>query len=58
MSLVTGSSRLLSTIFAILSLSLPRLCAQTVADPELLAAINEIKAIDNHAHPKRPLKEG
>ena len=29
-----------------------------MADPELLAAINQIKAIDNHAHPKRPLKEG
>ncbi|PYJ07510.1 MAG: amidohydrolase [Verrucomicrobia bacterium] len=58
MSLVTGSARCLSTIFAILSLSLPPLCAQTMADPELLAAINQIKAIDNHAHPKRPLKEG
>lgn len=50
--------RVLSSIFAILSISLPRLSAQTVADPELLAAINQIRAIDNHAHPKRPLKEG
>lgn len=32
--------------------------AQTVADQELLAAINQIKAIDNHAHPKRALKDG
>jgi len=39
-------------------LSLSSLCGQTAADPELLAAINEIKAIDNHAHPKRALQEG
>lgn len=35
-----------------------RVLAQTGIDPELLAAINQIKAIDNHAHPKRPLQEG
>ena len=58
MSLVIGSSRFLPSILAFLLLSPARLCAQTVADPELLAAINQIKAIDNHAHPKRPLKEG
>src|ERR1044072_332798 len=49
------SSILLSSI---LVLSVSRLCAQTVADPALLAEINQIKAIDNHAHPKRALKEG
>lgn len=42
-----------------LALSLSSLCgAQTAADPELLGAINQIKAIDNHAHPKRALKDG
>jgi predicted TIM-barrel fold metal-dependent hydrolase len=47
-----------SSILALLLLSVSHLSAQTVADPELLAAINQIKAIDNHAHPKRTLKEG
>ncbi len=32
--------------------------AQTVADPALLAEINRIKAIDNHAHPSPFLDEG
>jgi len=32
--------------------------AQTVPDPSLLAEINQIKAIDNHAHPLPFLKEG
>lgn len=32
--------------------------AQATPDPELVSAIAEIKAIDNHAHPLRPLKEG
>jgi hypothetical protein len=32
--------------------------AQTVADPALLAEINRIKAIDNHAHPLPFLNEG
>jgi predicted TIM-barrel fold metal-dependent hydrolase len=49
---------LLSSILAFLFLSLPQLSAQTAADSELLAAITQIKAIDNHAHPKRALKEG
>jgi predicted TIM-barrel fold metal-dependent hydrolase len=44
--------------FALFSLFFPPLWAQTVADSDLLAAINQIKAIDNHAHPKRALKEG
>ena len=30
--------------------------AQTTADPALLAEINRIKAIDNHAHPQRVLR--
>lgn len=52
---------LFSIIFSSILCVFPRparLCAQTGADPELLAAINQIKAIDNHAHPKRALKEG
>lgn len=32
--------------------------AQSVADPALLAEINRIKAIDNHAHPLPSLNEG
>ena len=32
--------------------------AQTTADPELAAAIAEIKAIDNHAHPLRWVAAG
>jgi predicted TIM-barrel fold metal-dependent hydrolase len=43
---------------AALSLLIPQLHGQTAADPELLAEINKIRAIDNHAHPKRVLAEG
>jgi hypothetical protein len=32
--------------------------AQTRADPDLLAEINKIKAIDNHAHPLRYVSPG
>jgi len=32
--------------------------AQTSADPELLSEINNIRAIDNHAHPLRYVAEG
>lgn len=32
--------------------------AQTIPDPALVTAIAEMKAIDNHAHPLRTLKEG
>ena len=32
--------------------------AQTTADPELLTEINKIKAIDNHAHPPRLVRDG
>ena len=35
-----------------------QLCAQTNADPTLLAEINSLKAIDNHAHPLPFLGEG
>jgi uncharacterized protein len=37
--------------------ALPSL-AQTPPDPQLLAEINKIKAIDNHAHPLRYVAEG
>ena len=48
---------LISTILCLL-IPLPSgLDAQTVADPELLAEINKIRAIDNHAHPKRVLSD-
>ena len=39
-------------IAAILLLAFPARCAQT-ADPQLLAEIQKIKAIDNHSHPPR-----
>jgi hypothetical protein len=39
-----------------LLLSAVQLCAQTTADPALLAEINRIKAVDNHAHPQRVLR--
>lgn len=32
--------------------------AQIVSDPALLAEINKIKAVDNHAHPKRVVSPG
>jgi len=32
--------------------------AQSVADPQLVAEINKIKAIDNHAHPLKYVAEG
>jgi uncharacterized protein len=50
--------RILLAAVAVVALMAPKLGSQTVADPELLAEINTIKAIDNHAHPKRVLKEG
>ena len=51
------SSILLSSALCFFPLSPRQLSAQATADPELLAAISQIKAIDNHAHPKRALKE-
>lgn len=45
--------------FALLWLALPYLRgAQNTSDPALVTAIAAIKAIDNHAHPLRALKEG
>ncbi|MCA1633872.1 MAG: amidohydrolase [Acidobacteria bacterium] len=41
-------------LFILLSAVQP--CAQTTADPALLAEINRIKAVDNHAHPQRVLR--
>lgn len=43
---------------AVAALMVPKLGSQTIADAELLAEINKIRAIDNHAHPKRALNEG
>jgi uncharacterized protein len=47
------------TVAALLTLLLSvAVSAQTKADPDLLANINKIKAIDNHAHPLRYVAEG
>ncbi len=35
-----------------------QLCAQTNADPAILAEINRLRAVDNHAHPLPFLNEG
>ena len=43
---------------AVVAVIVPEIGGQTVADAELLAEINKIRAIDNHAHPKRALGEG
>lgn len=50
--------RIRLAVVAVVALMAPKLGSQTIADPELLAEINKIRAIDNHAHPKRVLKEG
>ncbi len=50
---------LLIPLLLILVLLFPqRQAAQTTADPQLLAEIASIKAIDNHAHPLRYTAEG
>ena len=46
----------LSKALLFVLLSAAELCAQTAADPALLAEINRIKAVDNHAHPQRVLR--
>jgi len=51
-------NRFLCGIVAILLLTFSNAEAQTVADPSLLAEINRIKAIDNHAHPLPFIREG
>jgi predicted TIM-barrel fold metal-dependent hydrolase len=50
--------RLAAVAVAVVALMAPELGSQTTADAGLLAEINQIKAIDNHAHPKRALEEG
>jgi uncharacterized protein len=50
--------RLVSGLLLLTLLSTPSANAQTTPDPALLAEINRIKAIDNHAHPLPFLKEG
>jgi uncharacterized protein len=47
---------LLAAGLLVFLLSALQLCAQTTADPALLAEINRIKAIDNHAHPQSVLR--
>jgi predicted TIM-barrel fold metal-dependent hydrolase len=50
---------LLIMLWITLVLSFPHpQAAQTTADPQLLAEITKIKAIDNHAHPLRFVAEG
>ena len=50
--------RLVSSLLLLTLLSTPFVKAQTTPDAALLAEINRIKAIDNHAHPLPFLKEG
>src|SRR5215212_993878 len=45
-------------VLAIIPFANSGLQGQTMADTELLAEINKIRAIDNHGHPKRALNEG
>ena len=45
-------------LVAVCLFAIGELRAQVTADAELLAQINKIRAIDNHAHPKRVLNEG
>src|SRR6266550_4055900 len=45
-------------VFALFILSTANLMAQTRADEQLSAAIEKIKAIDNHAHPLRYVSPG
>ncbi|HTG94225.1 MAG TPA: amidohydrolase family protein [Pyrinomonadaceae bacterium] len=47
----------LSVLLLFFSISFDTI-AQTTADPELLAEITKIKAIDNHAHPPRLVSDG
>jgi len=48
----------LTTFLALLLLPAQRQNAQVTADPALVAEINKIRAIDNHAHPLRYVGEG
>ena len=50
---------LVASILLVLVFALPNpQAAQTTADPQLLAEIAKIKAIDNHAHPLRYVAQG
>src|SRR5512143_144993 len=50
---------LLASVWLLLVLIFPKPeVAQTTADPQLLAEISKIKAVDNHAHPLRFVAEG
>jgi len=49
--------RLINGLLFLLLLPASPAIAQTTADPALLAVINRIKAVDNHAHPKRVVAE-
>lgn len=51
-------NRFAGGIAALVLLSTPLTRAQTVADPALLAEINNIRAVDNHAHPLQFVNEG
>ena len=43
---------------ALLIVASTQAAAQSPADPELLAVIKQIKAIDNHAHPLKVVRAG
>ncbi|HEY6804586.1 MAG TPA: amidohydrolase family protein [Pyrinomonadaceae bacterium] len=45
-------------VVVVLTLSASSVFAQSPPDPQLLAEINKIKAIDNHAHPLKYVAEG
>jgi predicted TIM-barrel fold metal-dependent hydrolase len=49
---------LLATLPLLISVAPRPHIAQTAADPQILAEISKIKAIDNHAHPLRYVAEG
>jgi predicted TIM-barrel fold metal-dependent hydrolase len=50
---------LITPLWLILFIAIPHpQAAQTTADPQLLADIAKIKAVDNHAHPLRYVAEG
>jgi hypothetical protein len=51
------TNKLLVLIATLFLTSIPAFC-QSTADPQLLAEINKIKAIDNHAHPLKYVAEG
>ena len=48
----------LLVLVAVFFLSSSATLSQTSADPQLLAEISKIKAIDNHAHPLKYVAEG